>query len=179
FYQFWLNCSDEDAYKLIRVYTLLPKDEIAALEQMHEQSPHERILQKAIAKDVTIRVHSEADYEMAVKASNILFGKSATEDLAELDEKTLLSVFEGVPMASISTGQYKQTADIYELLSDVTEGIIFSSKGEARRMVQGGGVSINKEKLSSESSPSFKLLQNKYLLVQKGKKNYYFIKVID
>src|SRR5690606_33015995 len=108
FYQFWLNCSDEDAYKLIRVYTLLPKDEIAALEQMHEQSPHERILQKAIAKDVTIRVHSEADYEMAVKASNILFGKSATEDLAELDEKTLLSVFEGVPMASISTGQYKQ-----------------------------------------------------------------------
>src|SRR5690606_10088483 len=102
FYQFWLNCADEDAHKLIRVFTLLGREEIEALEEAHAKAPHERIMQKAIAKDVTIRVHSLEDYEMAIKASNILFGNSTTEDLNSLDEKTLLSVFEAVPQVSIS-----------------------------------------------------------------------------
>ena len=178
FYQFWLNCSDEDATKLVRVFTLLSKDEIEALEKSQAENPHERPLQKAIAKDVTIRVHSEEDFNMAVKASNILFGKSTTEDLAGLNEKTLLSVFEGVPQVTISAHALKSCEDIATLLSETSQGIVFTSKGEARRMIKGGGVSVNKEKVATaEQKPGFELLQGKYLLVQKGKKNYYLIKV--
>jgi tyrosyl-tRNA synthetase len=179
FYQFWLNSSDEDAAKWIRIFTLLTKAEIEVLENQHKLAPHERALQKALAKDVTIRVHSEADYNTAVKASEILFGKSTTEDLISLNESTLLAVFEGVPQVEISKDEYKNAANVTELLSVITKSVIFSSKGEARKMIAGGGVSINKSKVESpETSAQFELLLNKYLLVQKGKKNYYLVRVV-
>lgn len=179
FYQFWLNCSDDDSHRLIRVFTLLSKAEIEELERQHAEAPHLRVLQQAIAKDVTIRVHSEADYNMAVKASSILFGKDVTAELEEIDERTLLQVFEGVPMVDISKGQMEASATVTDLLSADTNGEIFPSKGEARKMIQGGGVSINKAKVADPNeSPAYKLLQGKYLLAQKGKKNYYLIRVV-
>lgn len=178
FYQYWLNASDEDASNYIRIFTLFDKDYIEALEKEHAEAPHLRKLQQALAKDITIRVHSAEDYEMAVKASEILFGKSTTEDLASLDEQTLLSVFEGVPQTKIDKNTLGSVADVTELLSETSNGIIFSSKGEARRMIKGGGVSINKTKVSSPEQPvDFELLQGKYLLAQKGKKNYFLIHV--
>mgnify|MGYP003650836399 CR=1 FL=1 len=178
FYQYWLNASDEDAKNYIRIFTLLDKTTIEDLEKAHDEAPHTRVLQKALAEDVTVRVHSQEDYEMAVKASGILFGKSTTEDLETLDEDTLLSVFEGVPMTTISKAAYQSTENVTDLLTDASDNLVFPSKGEARRMIKGGGVSINKKKLSSaEQAADFKLLQNKYLLAQKGKKNYYLIAV--
>lgn len=180
FYQFWLNCSDDDSHRLIRVFTLLSKDEIERLEKEHAEAPHLRIMQQAIAKDVTTRVHSEADYNMAVKASNILFGKDVTAELEEIDEKTLLQVFEGVPMVQISKQALADSASVTDLLSADTNGEIFPSKGEARKMIQGGGVSVNKIKAGDPNEkPVYKLLQGKYLLCQKGKKNYYLIKVAE
>jgi tyrosyl-tRNA synthetase len=179
FYQFWLNVSDEDAPKLIKVFTLLSKEEIEILEKEHSEAPHMRILQKALAKDITIRVHSEVDYHTAIKASEILFGKSTTEDLESLNEQTLLQVFEGVPQVEVEKLEYEKAANITELLADTTKGEIFPSRGEARKMIQGGGVSINKEKLQSpDQTVDYKLLLEKYLLVQKGKKNYYLVKVV-
>ncbi|MBD8489393.1 tyrosine--tRNA ligase [Echinicola sp. CAU 1574] len=179
FYQFWLNVSDEDASKYIRIFTTLDQATIEGLEKEHSEAPHLRILQKEIAKEITIMVHSTADYEMAVKASEILFGKSSTEDLASLDERTFLQVFEGVPQVEISKSDYDELAGILDLLGDKGQGVIFGSKGEARKMVQGGGVSINKIKVSDPqaSTENLELLQGKYLLVQKGKKNYFIIKV--
>ena len=178
FYQYWINASDEDSKNYIRIFTLKNKEEIEALEAEHEKAPHLRILQNAIAEEVTTRVHSREDYEMAVKASQILFGKSTTEELGSIDERTLLSVFEGVPMIDVSKGELDGAGDIITLLSDATKGEIFPSKGEARRMIQGGGVSINKEKVTSvDQNLNFSLLQDKYLLVQKGKKNYYLVRV--
>ena len=178
FYQFWLNVADEEAPRLIRVFSLLGKEEIESLEKEHAQAPHLRKLQKALAKDITIRVHSEDDYIMSVKASDILFGKSTTEDLESLNEKTLLSVFEGVPMAEIARDQYNNISNVTDLLSEHAQGLIFASKGEARRMIQGGGVSVNKTKIASpDQDVNFKLLKDQYLLVQKGKKNYYLIRV--
>ena len=177
FYQFLLNSTDEDAHKLIRVFTLLAKDEIETLEKEHAETPHLRVLQKAIAKELTIRVHSEEDYETAIKASQILFGKSTTEDLVTIDEATLLSVFEGVPQVSISNADLENCNDVTTFLSETTQGIVFKSKGEARRMLQAGGVSINKEKITADQNVDFKLLQEKYLLVQKGKKNYFLVTV--
>lgn len=178
FYQFWLNVTDADAPRLIRVFSLLDKKEIEELEAQHAEAPHLRILQKALAKDITVRVHSQAEYEMSVKASDILFGKSTTNDLASLDERTLLGVFEGVPMAEISKDQLKNLSDVTELVSDATNGIIFTSKGEARRMIKGGGVSINKEKVNDPTqSVDYPLLKDKYLVVQRGKKNYFLIKI--
>ncbi|MEQ9375509.1 MAG: tyrosine--tRNA ligase [Imperialibacter sp.] len=178
FYQFWLNCSDDDSHRLIRVFTLLGKDEIETLEKEHAEAPHLRIMQQAIAKDVTIRVHSEADYNMAVKASSILFGKDVTAELEEIDEKTLLQVFEGVPMVEITRTTLDSAATITDLLSTETGSEIFTSKGEARKMIQQGGVSINKLKATDPNEkPAYRLLQSKYLLCQKGKKNYYLIKV--
>ena len=179
FYQYWLNTSDEDAANFIKVFTLLPKEEIEALEKEHAEAPHMRILQKALAEDVTRRVHSEEDLQTAIKASNILFGKSTTEDLASLNESTLLSVFEGVPQVEVAKVEIDAAENYIDLLSEVTQGIIFKSKGEARRMLQGGGVSINKNKIEDmNAKPEFNLLQNKYFLVQKGKKNYYLV-VVD
>jgi len=177
FYQFWLNISDEDALNLIKIFTLRTREEISELVSLHEETPHLRYLQKAIAEDITKRVHSEEDYKMAVKASGILFGKSTYEDLTSIDERTFLSVFEGVPTFEVSRGTYSEVADISTLLTETAS--IFSSRGELRRLVQGGGLSINKEKISDTSViPSFQPINDKYLLVQKGKKNYFLIKLI-
>ena len=178
FYQYWVNASDEDASAFIKIFTERTKEEIESLLEEHIKAPHLRKLQLELAKDITVRVHSSEDFEMAVKASGILFGSSATEDLESLDEDTLLSVFEGVPQTSIAKSSYENCSTVTDLLSDVTQGIIFSSKGEARKMINGGGVSINKIKLEDPNEkPAFKLLQNKYLLAQKGKKNYYLISI--
>lgn len=178
FYQYWLNVSDEDAVNFIKIFTMIGKEEINSLIAEHTQAPNLRKLQQTLAKDITIRVHSVQDYEVALKASSILFGNSTTEDLASLDESTLLNVFEGVPQVAISKEAYTSTATVTDLLSEVSQGIIFPSKGEARKMIQGGGVSINKQKVVDASTqPAYALLQNKYLLVQKGKKNYFIIEV--
>jgi tyrosyl-tRNA synthetase len=177
FYQFWLNVSDEDASRYIRIFTTLDKATIEDLEKEHQEAPHLRVLQKAIAKDITVMVHSDADYEMALKASSILFGKSSTEDLATLDERTFLQVFEGVPQIHIERDAYSGIDKVTDLLAD-EDGVIFASKGEARKLIQGGGVSVNKIKVGDPNAPvDFQLLQDQYLLVQKGKKNYFIIKV--
>ena len=174
FYQYWLNASDEDAANYIRIFTLLTKDEIETIEKEHAQAPHQRLLQRTLAQDITKRVHSVEDLEMAEKASSILFGKSTKEDLSTLDEDTLLSVFEGVPQTNVT--KESLTASAADLLSELTNGVIFNSKGEARRMIKGGGVSINKEKVEdSEEVANIDLLQGKYILIQKGKKNYYLL----
>lgn len=179
FYQFWLNVSDEDAAKYIRIFTLLDKVSIENLQKEHKEAPHLRILQKEIAKQVTSMIHGEQEYEMALKASSILFGKSSTEDLAALDERTFLQVFDGVPQVQIKRDDFNKIDNILDLLSEKSQSIIFTSKGEARKMIQGGGVSINKEKVSDPNSAlEYPLLQNKYLLVQKGKKNYYIVSII-
>ncbi len=172
FYQYWLNASDADAANYIRIFTLLGKQEIEALEIEHAEAPHLRLLQKTVARDITRRVHSEEDLLMAEKASAILFGKSTKEDLSSLDENTLLAVFEGVPQSKIDKDALGKP--VAELLSEASNKVVFASKGEARRMIKGGGVSINKEKVTnSEEAFATELLQGKYLLVQKGKKNYY------
>jgi len=174
FYQFWLNCSDEDAVKYVKLFTLLTKNEITELEKQHNEAPHLRILQKALAKDITIRIHSEEDYNTALEASAILFGKGTTETLKNLSEDILLSVFEGVPQCELSLAEVTEGINIVDFLTDKTN--IFNSKGEARRMLKDGGVSINKEKVKDTFIITEKdLLNNKYILVQRGKKNYYLV----
>jgi tyrosyl-tRNA synthetase len=178
FYQFWLNVSDADASKYIRIFTILDQATVENLEHEHAQAPHLRLMQKEIAKEVTCMVHSKEDYEMALKASEILFGKSSTEDLASLDERTFLSIFEGVPQVQLSKEVYSQVEQVLDLLSEKTDFQLFPSKGEARRMILGGGVSINKMKVEDPTAAvSFSLLQGKYLLVQKGKKNYVILEI--
>ncbi|WKN31337.1 tyrosine--tRNA ligase [Porifericola rhodea] len=175
FYQFWLNVADDDTSRLLRVFTLLSEDEIKELES----NPNPNEAKKALAKDITIRVHSEEEYQKAVKASSILFGKSTLDDLNDIDEKTLLEVFEGVPQKEISRSEYDSASNVLELLADAAQDLVFSSKGEARRMIKQGGVSINKQKIEKEDdAPDFQLLQGKYLIVQRGKKNYYLLKVL-
>jgi tyrosyl-tRNA synthetase len=177
FYQYWLNVSDEDAQKLISYFTLLTKDEIADLKKQHNESPHLRILQKALAMEVTIRVHSETDYIQALEASEILFGKGTTETLKLLPEDVLLSVFEGVPQSEISRIDIEQGIPIVDFLAEKT--YIFPSKGEARRMLKDNGVSINKEKVNESSIVGdAQLFNHKYILVQKGKKNYFLVKAV-
>jgi len=175
FYQFWLNVSDDDAERYIKIFTSLDKPTIDALVEEHKQDPGQRILQKRLAKEVTIMVHSEDDFNAAVEASNILFGKSTKESLLKLDEQTLLDIFEGVPQYDIAKDQLGQPA--VELFTQAAP--VFPSKGEMRKMVQGGGVSINKEKLQQFDQPvtADDLIDGKYLLVQKGKKNYFLITV--
>ena len=175
FFQFWLNSSDEDSKNYIRIFTTKSQEEVLALEAEHDLAPNQRLLQKAIAKEVTIRVHSESDYNAAVEASEILFGNAPTEALSKLDEETLLNVFEGVPQMQISRDELTSGISVIELLSDKTN--VFPSRGEARKLIQGGGVSINKQKLTDVNAVQNTngLLQNKYLLVQKGKKNYYLL----
>lgn len=178
FYQYWLNTSDEDAANFIKIFTQLSKEEIESLVQEHATAPHQRKLQQVLAKDVTVRVHTEEEFNLAVKASNILFGNSTTEELQSLNEETLLAVFEGVPQTTISKSAFENYANVTDLLSVTTNGFVFTSKGEARKMIQAGGVSINKTKIEDANAKgSFVLLQNKYLLAQKGKKNYYLIRV--
>lgn len=176
FYQFWLNASDEDAAKYIRIFTLKAEDEILSLEKEHAEAPHLRVLQKALAEDITVRVHSEEDLKNAVAASNILFGKSTAEDLKTLSEDDFLSVFEGVPQATVSKSELEKGIEIIDFSVEVAKA--FPSKGEARRMLQNNGVSINKEKVSLEKTLNLDdLLLGQYILLQKGKKNYYLIRI--
>jgi tyrosyl-tRNA synthetase len=178
FYQFWLNASDEDMSNFIRIFSTKGKEKIKSLEKEHNEAPHLRVLQKALAEELTVRVHSKAALEMALKASSILFGKSTTEELQSIDEDTLLSVFEGVPQVTISQSDLDKTENITDFLSELTESVIFPSKGEARKMIKGGGVSINKEKVMDANAPvELSLLQEKYILVQRGKKNYFLVTV--
>jgi tyrosyl-tRNA synthetase len=177
FYQFWLNASDEDAKNYIRIFTLFTKDEINELETEHEKAKHLRILQKALAKDITIRVHSEADYNAAVEASDILF-KGTIDDLAKLNENLFMDIFEGVPQFEIAFSEMGDKINLVDLLVDKTQ--VFPSKGEARKMITGGGVAVNKQKVESSEFDvdASSLINKKYLLVQKGKKNYFVIKFI-
>jgi len=174
FYQFWLNTSDEDAEAFIKKFTLLSKEEIGSLAAKHKEAPHLRILQKELAKEITIRVHSEEDYDSAVEASEILFGKGTTETLQKLSEDVLLSVFEGVPQYTVSRSEISGGIPVVDFLAEKTR--VFPSKSEVRRMLKDGGVQINKQKAGEDLVIDEKLLlSGKYILVQKGKKNYYLI----
>ena len=175
FYQFWLNVSDDDAERYIKIFTSLDKATIDALVEEHKQDPGCRLLQKRLAEETTVLVHSQEALDMAIEASNILFGKSTKESLLKLDEQTLLDIFDGVPHFNVTADQLGQPA--VEILTQTAP--VFSSKGEMRKMVQGGGVSLNKEKLAAFDRviTSDDLIDGKYLLVQRGKKNYYLITV--
>lgn len=175
FYQFWLNVSDGDAEKYMKIFTSLSKEEIEALAKEQAEAPHLRPMQKRLAQEITVMVHSVEDYEAAVEASSILFGNSTAEALKKLDEDTLLSVFEGVPQFEISKDALKEGVKAVDLLTEAAA--VFPSKGEMRKLVQSGGVSLNKEKLQvfDEIIDDTKLLNGKYLLAQKGKKNYFLL----
>ncbi|MDD2798430.1 MAG: tyrosine--tRNA ligase [Bacteroidales bacterium] len=177
FYQFWLNVSDADAEKYIKIFTALPKEEIDALVKEQTDAPHLRPLQKCLAKEVTTMVHSEEDYNAAVEASNILFGNATSDALKRLDEETFLQVFDGVPQFEISLEELTAGIKAVDLLTE--KSTVFPSKGEMRKTVQGGGVSINKEKLIAfdQVIDIASLLNGKYILVQKGKKNYFLLLV--
>jgi tyrosyl-tRNA synthetase len=177
FYQFWLNVSDEDAVKYIKLFTLLDKAEVEDIIAEHGKAPHMRLLQKKLAETVTLMVHSKEGLEAAMEASDILFGKGTTESLRKLDEATFLSVFDGVPLSTLDRNSIIPGINIVDLLGEKTG--IFPSKSEARRMIKGGGVSLNKGKIDDESYsvglPD--VINNKYILIQKGKKNYYLITI--
>jgi tyrosyl-tRNA synthetase len=177
FYQFWHNVSDEDAKRYIKIFTTLDKETIHSLTEMHEQNPHIRLLQKTLAKELTCMVHSESDYNNAVDVSNILFDKGNTEKIASLDEATLLEVFEGVPVFEISRNTL-ETSSMLDLFTQ--DAPIISSKGELRKLIRGGGFNINEEKITDENLDvkTKKLIQNKYLLIRKGKKDYILIKIL-
>lgn len=178
FYQFWLNSADEEASRLIKVLTLLDQEEIAWLMQTHQAAPHQRILQKALGKELTTMVHSAADYIQAAQASKLLFGQDTQEDLLALSEQHLLALLASVPPIAISKEQLARVAHVMELVTSATQGLIFSSNGEARRMIQEGGLRINKVKVMDPyQKPDWVLLQERYLLIQKGKKHYYLISV--
>ena len=174
FYQFWLNLSDEDASRFIRIFTLKTQEEILELEKQHAEDPSQRILQKALAKDITVKVHSLEDYNAAVEASQILFGKGTTETLRKLDEQTFLSVFDGVPQFKVSKAEVESGINIIDLLADKTK--VLNSKGEVRRALKENSLSVNKEKINETyQTNADSLLNGKYILVQKGKKNYFII----
>ncbi|MBP5516753.1 MAG: tyrosine--tRNA ligase [Bacteroidales bacterium] len=175
FYQFWLNCSDVDTARYIRIFTLFSKEEIDELERQHAEAPERRVLQKALAKDITIRVHGQAAYDGAVAASELLFGKGTTEQLNALDRDTLLSVFEGVPQFSVSRSAIEAGASIIDLTAELG---MFASKGEIRRELKQNSISVNKEKVGEGSTlDSSNILNSGCILIQKGKKNYYIINV--
>lgn len=178
FYQFWLNVSDEDAEKYIKIFTVLDREEIDALIEEQRKDPGMRPLQKRLAKEVTIMVHSEKDYEMAVEASQILFSNKAADTLHKIDEATLLAVFEGVPQFEVSRKDIEEGIKLADLLVD--KAPVFPSKGELRKLAQQGGFSINKEKVADPYSPASTdmLLNDKYILVQKGKKNYFLLRAV-
>ena len=175
FYQFWLNVSDEDAKSYIRIFTLLDKETIDSLIADHETAPHERKLQKRLAEEITVMIHSREEYEKAVAASGILFGANAGEALKSIDEVTFLQVFEGVPQYKVAAAEVAEGVDFLSLC--VEKAPIFPSKGELRKLIQGGGISLNKEKVTDpyQAVSTANLIAGKYLLVQKGKKNYYLI----
>ncbi|MGA2507145.1 MAG: tyrosine--tRNA ligase [Chitinispirillaceae bacterium] len=178
FYQYWLNCSDGDAPRLLRMFTLLPQDEITRLEAGHAEAPHERPLQKALAREMTVLIHSRRDYEAAVEASGILFGEGTTADLRRLSEKDFLAVFEGVPQAEIQKSLLETGIPVIELVVDKAN--LFASRSEAKRLIQQGGLSINKEKISDSNATvtGERLLNGRYLLLQKGKKSYFMVKAV-
>ena len=177
FYQYWLNASDEDAKTYIKIFTLMPKVEIDALIVEHQEAPHLRVLQKTLGKDVTIRVHGEAAYHRAIEASEILFGKDTAEQLKNIEERDLLDIFEGVPQFDISKSDLVSGIQIIDLLAQKSQ--VFQSNGEARRMLQSNAVSINKLKVGADKVIGVDdLLNGKYILVQKGKKNYFLLKVV-
>ena len=175
FYQFWLNTSDEDAERYIKIFTLIPKEEVEALVAEHAEAPHLRVLQKRLAKEVTCMVHSEDEYNAAVEASQILFGKGTAEQLKKLDERTFLAVFEGVPQFVVTKSEVEEGVNVVDLLAE--KATVFPSKGELRRTIKGNGLSINKEKVGNPElivNSDF-LIGDKYILVQKGKKNYFLL----
>ena len=174
FYQFWLNQSDDDAERFIKMFTLLSREEIEALIEEHKKAPHLRVLQKRLAKEVTCMVHSEEDYNVAVEASNILFGNATSDVLKKLDDNTILSVFEGVPTFEVSKSVLNDGVKLTELTVERLN--VFKSKGDLRKLIKGGGISINKEKISDDLIVNnTHLLNDKFLLVQQGKKNYNLI----
>lgn len=175
FFQFWLNTSDEDAERYIKIFTLLSKEEIDALVTAHKEAPHARGLQKKLAEEVTTMVHSREEYEMAVEASQILFGKGTADQLRKLNESTFLAVFEGVPQFNISKAELTEGINVIDLLAEKTQ--VFPSKGELRRTIKGNGLSINKEKIGNPDLVvnNDYLIGDKYILAQKGKKNYFLI----
>lgn len=178
FYQFWFNVSDEDAKKYIRIFTDLSKEEIEALEAEHDKAPHERLLQRRLAEEITVMVHSREDYDTAVRASEILFGNATKETLSSIDEETFLSVFDGVPMAEVSKSDFDGSTGLLDLL--VSKCGFFKSNGELRKLIQSGGISINKEKISDlQYMPTTDdLVEGSYMLVQKGKKNYFLVHAV-
>jgi len=175
FYQFWLNTGDDDAKKYIRIFTFLEKEAIESLEAEHDAAPHLRVLQKALAKDITIRVHGEAEYEKAIKSSEFLFGNVGIEFLSELNDAEVIALFDGVPNFTISLSLVKEGVNVVDLLAAHTS--VFSSKGEAKKMIQGGGTAINKVKINTAEDVyrDDALINGKYLVAQKGKKNYFLI----
>ncbi|HMR18263.1 MAG TPA: tyrosine--tRNA ligase [Sphingobacterium sp.] len=177
YYQFWLNASDDDAKSWIRIFTLKSKAEIDTIIAEHDAAPHLRIVQKALAQDITIRTHSEKDYEMALKTSEFLFGNGSLEFLVSLDHDAVLDVFDGVPQFAVSKAELADGIQVLDLLAIKTQ--VFPSKGEAKKMLQGGGVSLNREKLSDVEMVvnSSNLINGKYIVAQRGKKNYFLIVV--
>ncbi|WP_437921898.1 tyrosine--tRNA ligase [Sphingobacterium sp. LRF_L2] len=175
YYQFWLNTSDDDAKNWIKIFTLKPKEEIDAIIAEHDAAPHSRAIQKALAKDITIRTHSEKDYETALKTSEFLFGNGSLEFLADLEHDAVLEVFDGVPQFEVSKTDLMAGINILDLLAVQTQ--VFPSKGEARKMLQGGGVAINKEKISDIELiiNNTNLINENYIVIQRGKKNYFLI----
>jgi tyrosyl-tRNA synthetase len=175
FYQFWLNTSDEDAVRYIKIFTLLSKEEVEQLSIQHAEAPHLRLLQKRLAEEVTVMVHSREDYELALEASEILFGQGTAELLNKLDEETFLSVFEGVPQFKISAAELESGIKVVDLLAE--KALVFPSKGELRRTILGNGLSINKSKISDAELivNTAYLIGGKYILIQKGKKNYFLL----
>ena len=175
FYQFWLNASDDDTKKWIRIFTLKTQDEILELEKQHDAAPHLRILQKALAEDITVRTHSEAALETAIKTSEFLFGNGSLEFFNTLEEAQVLEIFEGVPQFKILKSELKEGIDAATLLAEKSS--VMASKGEAKKLIQAGGVAINKEKISDPSVrlTTDNLLNERFIIVQKGKKNYYLL----
>ncbi len=175
FYQFWINTSDDDAKSWIRIFTLKSKQEIEALEQEHAAAPHLRILQKALANEITVRTHSEEALQTAIKTSDFLFGNGSLEFLKSLSDAEVLDVFDGVPQFKIAKTELRSGIHATDLLAE--KSAVFTSKGEAKKMIQGGGVSINKEKLGDANQvfDTDHLINNQYLVVQKGKKNYFLL----
>lgn len=175
FYQFWLNASDVDAEKYIKIFTLLSREQVQSIIAEHHQAPHQRLLQKKLAEEVTVLVHSREEYQKAVEASQVLFGKATRETLEKIDERTFLDIFEGVPLFTIDNTMIKHGLPVIDLLTG--QAAVFPSKGELRRFIKGGGLSINKQKILNPEQliNTSMLLNNKYLLVQKGKKNYFLI----
>ncbi|NGY36393.1 tyrosine--tRNA ligase [Flavobacterium sp. XN-5] len=177
FYQYWLNTSDLDAEKYIKIFTFLSKEEITELTEKHSETPHLRLLQKRLAEETTVMVHSQADLENAIKASNILFGNSTSDDLKQLDEATFLDVFEGVPQAEIARNEIEAGIDIIAVLNEKTG--FFKSNGEARRALKANSISVNREKVKEDFTLSTKdLINNQFVLLQSGKKNYFVVRVV-